>query len=833
MIQVGPGPRARAFVDWTLRWGRWLWALALALAVPAALRTARLYAHLRGDIEALLPRDAPSVVAADELRNRLPGLQHLGVVVDAGDASRLPAAERLVDDLARRIRSYPPELVRSVRTGNAEEEAFVEAHAPLYMDLTDLRTVLARVEARRDWEVARREDVLLDDDDPPPPLDFADIQRTYDTRVVGARGHHGRFSSEALHTTLMLIQVGDSDTSSRRDEALLRRVKADLAALDPSGYAPGLRVGFTGDVAIRVEETAALVSDLTLSSAVVLALEVVVVLLYFRWWRALVLLLAPLLVTTVLAFVIASLPPFGVTELNSNTAFLGSIIVGNGVNFGIVLLGRYVEERRRGAAVKQAMEVAIWGARPGTAAAALAAGVSYASLALTDFQGFRQFGLIGGIGMLLSWLLAFVLTPPLALWIDRASCLPVAARKRLMPLAAAVVERHCAAILVAAAVMTLGAALELRKLGPSALETDFSTLRRADTWTEGEGYWGRRMDALLQAYVTPIVIMADDGDQARAIGRHLAADVRGPPLDALVSTIRTLDDALPGEEHEKLAVVEQIREAMTPRIHASLDQEQRRTVDRFLGTASLHPITASDLPPAFTTGLRERDGTLGRELLVYPHPGHALWEGPKLTALVEGLRDAAATVSAPGERPGRVAGSPALSSDILGSVRRGGAMASGAAFLAVVILVLLVLRRSRSTLLVLGSLLLGVLWLLGAQMALGVRFNFANFIAYPITFGIGVDYAVNVASRWELDGRGDMGDAIRTTGGAVALCSLTTIIGYSSLLLAENRALFLFGLLAVLGELTCLSTAVLVMPALVTWLSRGRRAIALSPVPGE
>ena len=68
-----------------------------------------------------------------------------------------------------------------------------------------------------------------------------------------------------------------------------------------------------------------------------------------------------------------------------------------------------------------------------------------------------------------------------------------------------------------------------------------------------------------------------------------------------------------------------------------------------------------------------------------------------------------------------------------------------------------------------------------------------------------------------------MVDAVRTTGGAVALCSLTTIIGYSSLLLAENRALFLFGLLAVLGEVACLTTAVIVMPAFVEWM-RGPRA---------
>ena len=69
--------------------------------------------------------------------------------------------------------------------------------------------------------------------------------------------------------------------------------------------------------------------------------------------------------------------------------------------------------------------------------------------------------------------------------------------------------------------------------------------------------------------------------------------------------------------------------------------------------------------------------------------------------------------------------------------------------------------------------------------------NFANFIAFPITFGIGVDYAVNVIARYMQDGERDVTGAVRSTGGAVALCSMTTIIGYSSLLLAKNRALSL------------------------------------------
>jgi uncharacterized protein len=139
-----------------------------------------------------------------------------------------------------------------------------------------------------------------------------------------------------------------------------------------------------------------------------------------------------------------------------------------------------------------------------------------------------------------------------------------------------------------------------------------------------------------------------------------------------------------------------------------------------------------------------------------------------------------------------------------------------------VIVVIALLRWRPSTALVLSSLVLGVLWLAALAITFKIRINFANFIAFPITFGIGVDYAVNVASRWELDGCRSMVEAVRTTGGAVTLCSMTTIIGYSSLLLAENQALFLFGLLAVLGEVACLTTAVVVMPAFVEWI-RGRR----------
>jgi predicted RND superfamily exporter protein len=59
----------------------------------------------------------------------------------------------------------------------------------------------------------------------------------------------------------------------------------------------------------------------------------------------------------------------------------------------------------------------------------------------------------------------------------------------------------------------------------------------------------------------------------------------------------------------------------------------------------------------------------------------------------------------------------------------------------------------------------------------------------------------------------------------VALCSTTTIIGYSTLLLASNRALRSFGLAADIGEVTCLLAALVFLPVLVRGLWRSRQFV--------
>jgi predicted RND superfamily exporter protein len=156
-----------------------------------------------------------------------------------------------------------------------------------------------------------------------------------------------------------------------------------------------------------------------------------------------------------------------------------------------------------------------------------------------------------------------------------------------------------------------------------------------------------------------------------------------------------------------------------------------------------------------------------------------------------------------------------LVADIVTTITEDGRFAATLSFAAVALLTLLAMRGFRNAGWVLASLTLGTLWMMGALGAFHLKLNFVNFVVLPITFGIGVDYAVNLYQRARQGGgrRGSIEEALGSSGGAIALCSTTTIIGYATLLIADNRAIFSFGVTAVLGEITCLSAALIALPA--------------------
>jgi hypothetical protein len=271
-------------------------------------------------------------------------------------------------------------------------------------------------------------------------------------------------------------------------------------------------------------------------------------------------------------------------------------------------------------------------------------------------------------------------------------------------------------------------------------------------------------------------------------------------------------------------VIRELRALATPENLAFLAPDRRLAVQRVLPPSGLRPFGAKDLPASLRRSLTEVDGRVGTPVLVFPSPGMDVWDGRQVQAFAAELR---------GLRLPR-AGIPMASAtlvfaDVLRAIEQDGPRATLLSFVGVFALVLLAFglgRRSVRSLSdagwVLASLGVGVLWFGGLAGAFNLRLNMLNFIALPITFGIGVDYATNVFQRRRLDHARSIADVVRTTGGAVALCSLTTIIGYASLLVARNQALISFGLLAVLGEVACLAAALLALPALLRWRELAR-----------
>ncbi|HYP89250.1 MAG TPA: MMPL family transporter, partial [Polyangiaceae bacterium] len=653
MSEPARAPVAVRVVHFLMEHRRWVLALAAVLAVISGYRTVLTYSSLKSELEELLPKSAPSVAAIAELRKRLPGMRFLGVVIEVDEPGRSPQAQQFLDRLAERVRQYPSDLVRGVRLDTTAERQFAERYALQLMEPADVRKLREAVEARRDFEVSRAMGSDLDDEpedaaaNKPPELPLEELRQKYQARFGAASTARAsdRFISPDGRDHALLIQTSSTSTGFESDLKLLTHVKKDVAEL--GGAPPGTRLGYAGDVATRVEETQGLASDLGMSSLVVGLLVIGSLLWFYRSWAALVVLAVPLALGTWAGFAVVALPPLEIRYLNTNTAFLGTIVVGNGINAGIMLLSRIQEELALGKSVRDAVATGVAESWRATLAAALASAASYASLIFTDFRGFNQFGWIGGFGIALCWLAMYVLMPPLCFILGerlRPRPRPAESGAPQRSIAARVADftmRHRRAVLAGLAAVAAFSIAGLLVRRGDWIEYDLSKLRRKDSWVNGERYWGKRMDLATGRYLTPSVVMAqDERDVPRLEARLRDLKARGGAGD-LIAEVRSAQQLLPDTREASIEEGKLLRRAITPKLRSKLKDSDRELLDRALSDASLVPLTAHDLPEAFAAGLRERDGRIGRSVLIFPKVGGGTWQAGRLASFAHDMREAA------------------------------------------------------------------------------------------------------------------------------------------------------------------------------------------------
>jgi len=575
-------------------------------------------------------------------------------------------------------------------------------------------------------------------------------------------------------------------------------------------------VEFTGGYVVTLDDSELIVSDAILGVGSALVGVMLLFMLAFRRKAALVYAFVPLATGLGLTFA------FGVLVLgrmNSLTSAFGGLLVGLGIDFIIVLYGRYVEERQAGADHIAAIDAMGRHTGVGVLLGAVTTAATFFAFLATDFRGLTELGLLTGTGILLLVVTVFLLLPALLTILQHRS-----RREELHVIQSFGADWLCAAalrrprfVLVGAAVLTLvfaWGAWDLR------FDDDIQNMRSPDNQgmklrTEVMERFGLRF--------TPMTVRVDGATEREAI---MAARRLLPELEALVdgeilADVDTIVDLFPDYEDQAkvLDVLSRNQDAAVD-LPARFSGALRRAglnpapfaagIERFeTGMALTEPLSLDDLEGTLLERMARRyvaeyDGGVSVAIRCYPPAGRWRREAPPaLEALVD-------------QHPEAVLTGPNVVSAELRRIVWGDAFR--ASLIGIVLVFLLMwadLGSPGRSALALLPLVLGMIWMLGVMSFLGLQINFMNIFVITMVIGIGVDYSVHFLHRWFETGGSP--EALAGISKAIAVAALTTIVGFGSLVLSHYPGLRSVGFAAILGALATAVISITVLPVLLRW----------------
>ena len=790
------------------RYAAWLerrrWAVVIGsvgFAIVCAIAASRL--EVQADFSYLLPQDVRSVVDLRAIGKRARVLGTAMVVVEAADPAARRAAAALLRDKVARL-----PLVSEVTFDDRAKRDYGWQHRWLFAELADLERARAAIADKiADAKLAANPLYIgLDDAPAAPGPSAADDLRARLKKAEADHAASGELVSRDGKVQMAIVRTAFSSGDVEKDRQLVAGLEQALA--ETRAVVPAADMGLAGDIIVSIEEHDSILNGMLIATVFTLVLVLGALAWFYRSALALGALSWSLALGTLATFAFTEL---AIGHLNLATAFLSSIVIGNGINVGILVTARYLEELRAGADGVDALAAALAKTAAGTLAAALTASVAYGSLMITVFRGFRHFGVIGGVGILLCWVAAYTVLP---------AALAIARHRGLRPRAEPPIGRWLARLLPRNLAVTAGVTIALivgagvvsaRYLTDDPFESNFRNLRSSSAGIEKQNRWMHAVDeAFGQGIDAAFVIALPDHATAEALRARLrAVDAGKPARDKLFANLVTVTDLLPAEQPAKLAVLAQIRALLTGKDVDALDDADRAELAALTPPADLRALGIDDVPAALAWPFIEADGSRGKLILATAGPSFEVWDAHDTVRFSEAVRalDLPSAV--------HLGGASFVFADVLEAVLSDGPRATLAAVLGAILVVLVVVGRNRHGFVTLVCGLGGSMLMLGASALLGLKINFLDFVALPITVGIGIEYAVNIATRERQEGPGRGRAALATTGGAVALCSYTTIVGYGSLLVSVNLGIRSFGLAAMLGELTCLAIAIVLALALL------------------
>jgi predicted RND superfamily exporter protein len=135
--------------------------------------------------------------------------------------------------------------------------------------------------------------------------------------------------------------------------------------------------------------------------------------------------------------------------------------------------------------------------------------------------------------------------------------------------------------------------------------------------------------------------------------------------------------------------------------------------------------------------------------------------------------------------------------------------------IAVALIIYMVFRTIRHTLLALLPTVIGLVWSAGILALLRIELDLFSLFAAVTFVGIAVDYGIYVLYRYVVEQTRDMRDLLARTGAAIMIACLSALIGFGTLIASSYGPLRLFGIVSLITLTCCALASLLVLPAVI------------------
>lgn len=737
------------------------------------------------NFESLLPKTFKSVLTLDEVTKEFGGTGYMVAVVKSSNPQ---AAKKFASVFSKELEKLP-----QVKYVNWKQpKKFFEDRRLLFADLEDLREIRRRVAQKIDFEKKKANPLFIDLLEEDYKLDLSDIEKKYESKSVFREYYESSDGKELV----LLIKPNGLAGDLKFSRELEKNILNLFSALNPDSYSNDLSVELTGRYKKQIDLNDQLVKDIRFTIFGSLILGSFILFFFFKQIRGAFLVGLPLFSGIIITLAFAYL---AIGYLNIISGFLFSILMGIGMDYGIVFYSRYMEEKIKGESSQQAMETSFTSAGYSLLIAAITTSASFFTLAIAEFKGFSQFGIIAGAGVIVNFIVFTTLHQAMIMFFEKIKE-PEYKPVFSFSLRAPKTDLRLAS-LAAVSVIGLYSIANFSKL---AFEYDFNKIQGANI---PSFILDKRVNEIIGTSLTPDIALVKSLSQAKQISDLLSMKEKNP--DTTIDSHASVLTFMPEDQKEKLQELRKIKKILDDNALNSLDKEQKKKIEDVKKLLTPEEVTKKNLPKEIYRMFYGESG----KTAVYIFPKISLSDILLVKKASDEIRDLPA-----GEETIHPVSESVIFSEILRMIESDGKLIMALSFLGTILPIFFAYKSFKALFFISAHLLVTLLLLLGGLLFFSIDLNFFNVLMLPLIFGLGVDYGEYFYSRHKQEGKGSAYFVLIHTGPAVFMSALTTILGFSTLLLANHQGLKSIGQVSVMGIFCAFISAVaFLLPSLSLW----------------